>query len=396
MGINAANSGGNITHRPEPGHLALEYNVPANEYLMLQGGQFSKSRRHAVWLPSFLSRFDPDTLRYYLSIIMPEGHDTDFRWNEYVDRVNNELIGTYANSVHRVMTLAHKLPSDEGNPLSSFFDPSDFPQYSSDIQALMSAAIESMERQRFKEALRSIMGIAQLGNSILQIAAPWKYLDNQDSEEAKSALSALAYAWSMCRGLAVALRPFLPFQSDRLWTMLGEEKDIDTILWDEAFSFDDLKWNSSKPSPLFRRLDLDEIIATEMAVAEEGADSKVNESETTPDDTGGDYIDYEDFTKVEMKTGRITAVDDHPNADKLYVITLEDAPQSSRTICAGLKGVVDASDLLGLNVVYVANLKPRDLRGVISDGMLLAAEDDDGNVSVLTTCEDLAPGSIVR
>jgi len=396
MGINAANSGGNITHVPEPGHLALEYNVPANEYLMLQGGQFSKSRRHGVWLPSFLSRFDPDTLRYYLSINMPEGHDADFRWNEYVERVNNELIGTYANFVHRVMTLTHRLPSDGGNPLSIFFVSSDFSQYSSDIQALMSAAIESMERQRFKEALRSIMGIAQLGNSILQNAAPWEYLDDQDSEEAKSALSALAYAWSMCRGLAVALRPFLPFQSDRLWAMLGEERDIDTILWDEAFSLDDLKWNSAKPNPLFQRLDLEEIIATEMAVAEEGSDSKVNESDTSSEGSGGGYIDFEDFMKVEMKTGKIISVDDHPNADKLYVITIEDAPQSSRTICAGLKGVVDASDLLGLNVVYVANLKPRKLRGVVSEGMLLAAEDDDGKVSVLTICEDLAPGSIVR
>ena len=93
---------------------------------MLQGGQFSKSRRHAVWLPSFLSRFDPDTLRYYLSINMPEGHDTDFRWDEFVDRVNNELIGTYANFVHRVMTLTHRLPSDGGNPLSLFFDPADY------------------------------------------------------------------------------------------------------------------------------------------------------------------------------------------------------------------------------------------------------------------------------
>jgi len=294
------------------------------------------------------------------------------------------------------MTLTHRLPSNGDNPLTSFFDPSEYPEYSSQIQELMSAAIESMERQRFKEALRSIMGIAQLGNSILQIAAPWEHLNNQNSEEARSALSALAYTWCMCRGLAVALRPFIPFQSDRLWVMLGENTDIDTILWDEAFSFEDLNWNSANPNPLFQRLDLNEIIATEMAVAEEGTDSKVNESNTASDDTGGDYIDIEDFTKVEMKTGKITDVQDHPNADKLYVITLEDAPDSSRTICAGLKGVVDASDLLGLNVVYVANLKPRELRGVISEGMLLAAEDDDGKVSVLTICNDLAPGSIVR
>ena len=396
MGMNSANSGEKITHIPEPGYLALECNVPANEYLMLQGGQFSKSRRHGVWLPSFLSRFEPDTLRYYLSINMPEGHDTDFRWDEFVDRVNNELIGTYANFVHRVMTLAHRLPSDGGNPLSTFFDPSKHLEHSSHVQTLMSEAILSMERQRFKEALRSIMSIAQLGNSILQSAAPWEHLEKFNSKEARNSLSALGYSWTLCRGLAVALRPFIPFQSDRLWTMLGEDDDIDTILWDEAFTHDDLNWNPDKPSPLFRRLDLDDIMATELALAKDVPDSKVNESDTVPEDSGDDYIEFEDFMKVEMKTGRNTSVDDHPDADKLYIITIEDGPNSSRTVCAGLKGLVGASDLLGLNVVFVANLKPRKLRGVLSEGMLLAAEDDEGKVSVLTIGNEIAPGSIVR
>jgi len=396
MGMNAANSDDTITHLPIPGHLALENNVPANEYLMLQGGQFSKSRRHAVWLPSFLSRFDPDTLRYYLSINMPEGHDTDFRWDEFVDRVNNELIGTYANFVHRVMTLTHRLPSDGGNPLSSFFDPTDYQEYSSNVQELMNEAIQSMERQRFKEALRSIMSIAQSGNSILQTAAPWEHLEDPDSDEARASLSALAYSWSLCRGLAVALRPFMPFQSDRLWEMLGEDDDIDTILWDESFSYADLNWNSDKPNHLFRRLDLDDILATELALAEDESNSKVNESDTVPGDSGGGYIEFEDFKKVEMRTGRISSVEDHPNADKLFVITIEDGPGTSRTVCAGLKGIIDASDLLGLNVVYVANLKPRKLRGVLSEGMLLAAEDEDGKVSVLTMNDDISPGSIVR
>ena len=396
MGMNAANSDDTITHIPTPGHLALEKNVPANEYLMLQGGQFSKSRRHAVWLPSFLSRFDPDTLRYYLSINMPEGHDTDFRWDEFVDRVNNELIGTYANFVHRVMTLAHRLPSDGGNPLSSFFDPADFQEYSSNVQELMNDAIQSMERQRFKEALRSIMSIAQLGNSILQRAAPWEHLEDSSSNEAHASLSALAYSWSLCRGLAVALRPFIPFQSDRLWAMLGEDDDIDTILWEEAFSNADLNWNPDKPNHLFQRLDLDDIMVTELALAEDEPDSKVNESDTASGDSGDGYIEFEDFKKVEMRTGRISSVEDHPDADKLFVITIEDGPGSSRTVCAGLKGIMDASDLLGLNVVYVANLKPRILRGVLSEGMLLAAEDEEGKVSVLTMNDDIAPGSIVR
>ncbi|MCS5661764.1 MAG: class I tRNA ligase family protein, partial [Dehalococcoidia bacterium] len=283
-----------------------------------------------------------------------------------------------------------------GNPLSSFFDPTDYQEYSSNVQELMNEAIQSMERQRFKEALRSIMSIAQLGNSILQTAAPWEHLEDPDSDEARASLSALAYSWSLCRGLAVALRPFMPFQSDRLWEMLGEDDDIDTILWDESFSYADLNWNSDKPSHLFRRLDLDDILATELALAEDESNSKVNESDTVPGDSGGGYIEFEDFKKVEMRTGRISSVKDHPDADKLFVITIEDGPGTSRTVCAGLKGIIDASDLLGLNVVYVANLKPRKLRGVLSEGMLLAAEDEDGKVSVLTMNDDISPGSIVR
>ena len=181
-----------MSHTPKSGHLALESNVSANEYLMLQGGQFSKSRKHAVWLPSYLERYDPDALRYYLSINMPETHDTDFRWNEYVDRVNNELIGTYGNFVHRVMTLSHRLETSNGNPLTPYDMSEEHIQTISDITNLILKAIDSMEKQRFKEALRYIMGIAQIGNVLLQDAAPWKYINEAESPDRTRSLSALA------------------------------------------------------------------------------------------------------------------------------------------------------------------------------------------------------------
>ena len=157
MGLNASNKG-EISHFSLPGDLILEDNVSANEYLLLQGGQFSKSRKHAVWLPSYLERYDADALRYYLSINMPETHDADFRWEEYVDRVNNELIGTYGNFVHRVMTLTHRIDSKEGNPLQDFDNPSNHTHIITQINKHIDSAILSMEKQRFKEALRSIMG----------------------------------------------------------------------------------------------------------------------------------------------------------------------------------------------------------------------------------------------
>ena len=391
MGLNASESN-EISHIPKPGELVLEENVSANEYLMLQGGQFSKSRRHAVWLPSYLEQYDADALRYYLSINMPETHDTDFRWDEYVDRVNNELIGTYGNFVHRVMTLAHRLPSDGSNPLDQFDDPDQHKEIFEDIEGLIFSAIESMEKQRFKEALRTIMGIAQMGNSILQQAAPWKHLKDEESTERRQSLSSLALSWRICSCLAVCLRPFIPFSSDKLWSMLGNESDIDTILFEDSMKvIGSLSWNSDAPKPLFTRLDLDEIIKRELSLS----DSKDNDSPPSTEN-GGDYIDFDDFMKVEMRTGRILSVEDHPNADKLFVITIDEGSDSTRTVCAGLKGHYEPTELEGLNVVFVANLEPRKLRGVMSEGMILAADDGEGGVKVLTTEGDILSGSRVR
>jgi len=391
MGLNS-NDASEVSHIPGPGQMVLEDNVSSNEYLMLQGGQFSKSRRHGVWLPSYLERYDPDALRYYLSINMPETHDTDFRWDEYVDRVNNELIGTYGNFVHRVMTLTHRLQSEGGNPLATYDDNELHAETIASVNEKISSAIDSMERQRFKEALRTIMGIAQIGNSLLQEAAPWKHLKAEESAERQLSLSSLALSWRICSCLAVCMRPFIPFSSERLWSMLGNESDIDTILLEDSMNgMEPLSWNPESPKPLFARLDLDEILESEESLS----DSKDNDS-PTPREKGGDYIDFDDFMKVEMRTGRIVSVEDHPNADKLFVITIDEGSDSTRTVCAGLKGHYEPSELEGLNVVFVANLEPRKLRGVMSEGMILAADDGDGGVKVLTTEGDILSGSRVR
>lgn len=392
MGLNSSNSGNPPSSVIDSGELVLESNVPAMEYLMLQGGQFSKSRKHAVWLPSFLEHHNPDTLRYFLSINMPEGHDTDFRWEEYVDKVNNELIGTYGNFVHRVMTLSHRLDSENGtNPLLQYFDSSEHVEENEKIQTLLESAMASMEKQRFKEALRSLMNISQIGNGLIQHSEPWKYMREEDSPEKSKSLSTLAYCWKICRGLAITLRPFLPFQSDQLWSMLGEERNIDDILFEESFNLNsDFYWNNEKPKPLFERLDIDDILEREKLIAGTDADKL----EVIEEDVS--YIDFEDFMKVEMRTGKVVDIEDHPNADKLYVVTIEDGPDSTRTVCAGLKGIYQKEQLLGKQVIFVANLKPRKLRGIMSEGMILAADDGDGNVSVLTLDSEMPTGSQVR
>jgi methionyl-tRNA synthetase len=290
------------------------------------------------------------------------------------------------------MTLSHRIESTTNeNPLSKYYNLKNHEDSAIQIQELLRSAINSMEKQRFKEALRSLMNISQIGNGLIQHSEPWKYLKLEDSLEKSRSLSTLAFCWQICRGLAITLRPFLPFQSDELWTMLGEDTIIDNILFEDSFNFDnDFSWNSDKPKPLFNRLEIEEILEREKLIAGSSADDKEVKEEDV------NYIDFEDFMKVEMKTGKVVAIDDHPNADKLYVVTIEDGPDSTRTVCAGLKGIYEKDQLLGKQVVFVANLKPRKLRGIMSEGMILAADDGDGKVSVLTLDSDMPTGSQVR
>ena len=408
MGLNHANKGLDDSTPPSlpgPGDLSLEDNVPAMEYLMLAGGQFSKSRKHAVWLPSFLERFDPDTLRYYLSINMPEAHDTDFNWPDFVEKINSELIAAYGNFVHRVLTLGARLPDDR--PLSTF----DNLAYCSDemerLETLHQQATSSLERHRYKEALRTIMSAAQLGNQMLQAATPWKFLKDLDAEGAKDSMAKLAFGWRLSRYLAIMTQPFLPFSAQRLWESLGESGDVALTPWDSATDWTvSYKWGEAEPTPLFQRLDLEEILSQEKSLAGESSDSndpghsvkggKKKKKEVKKMPEGTTHLDFETFMEVELRVGKIVSVSDHENADKLYVVAIDDGSESGRTICAGLKEYYTADEMVGKSVVFVANLKPRKLRGVMSEGMMLAADDGNGGVKLVTIDGDIATGSQVR
>ena len=413
MGLNHAAAGNTdqdeiLSHRPGDLHLADD--VPAMEYLMLAGGQFSKSRKHAVWLPSFLERFDADTLRYYLGINMPENHDSDFNWPDFVEKINSELIGCHGNFVHRVLTLAHRLPSDGSiNPLSEFDQQDVSSEWKNKAEDLFSSVGNSLDKHRYKEALRAVMNISQYGNQLLQNAAPWKYLkdETRNDSEAEESLAALAFCWKMTRMLAIASQPFLPFSAQRLWESLGEEGEVNDISWNSSIDWNSpLKWNDEKPEPLFQRLDLEEILSQEQSLVEENVEEKdptrkvkgsgkmKKQENEAPE--GTTWLDFETFMEVELRTGVITSVEDHPDADKLYVVRIDDGSETGRTVCAGLKEYYSAQEMEGKSVVFVANLKPRKLRGVMSEGMMLAADDGTGGVKLVTIDGKIANGSRVR
>ncbi len=411
MGLNHANAGKNSTQPvelPSVGELALETNVPAMEYLMLAGGQFSKSRKHAVWLPSFLQRFDPDTLRYYLSINMPENHDTDFNWPDFVEKINSELIAAYGNFVHRILTLGARLPKTANGPFENLEMNSITAKHSEKLEKIHLEITTSLERHRYKESLRYVMNAAQYGNQIIQAATPWKYLGDKfdGSDAAKESLASLAFGWRICRYLAVVTQPFLPFSAQRLWESLGQSGQVAQTDWYSAIDWQaDMTWKDQNPEPLFKRLELDEILKQEQSlVSKEVTDSnpisnvkggKKGGKKMNKQVEGIQYLDFNDFMKVELKVGKITSVEEHPNADKLYVVNLDDG-DNGRVICAGIKQYYTAEQLTGMQVVFVSNLQPRPIRGVTSEGMMLAADDGNGQVKLITVDGQISTGSTVR
>ncbi len=409
MGLNHAANGKSsedLPKLPGPGDLHLEDNVPAMEYLMLSGGQFSKSRKHAVWLPSFLERFDPDTLRYYLSINMPENHDTDFNWPDFVEKINSELIAAYGNFVHRVLTLEERLPEDR--KLDSFENLDFCSEEISKLEDLHLQVTNSLERHRYKEALRNVMRAAQLGNQMLQAATPWKYLKDLDGDGAKESMAKLSFGWRISRYLAILTQPFLPFSSQKLWDSLGEKGDVDLVSWESAIDWNiQLKISPNPAEPLFKRLDLDEILAQEKELADDSSSggndpshgvkgSKKQKKEERKMPEGTTHLDFETFMEVELRVGKIVNVSDHENADKLFVVSIDDGSDNGRTICAGLKEYYTADEMTGKSIVFVANLKPRKLRGIMSEGMMLAADDGKGGVRLVTIDGEMTPGSQVR
>ena len=416
MGLNHANSGlsdQDPVSLPGPGDLALESNVPAMEYLMLAGGQFSKSRKHAVWLPSFLDRFDPDTLRYYLGINMPENHDTDFNWPDFVEKINNELNGTYGNYVNRIMSLGNKLGGE--NPLVPHDNLSLCVDEMDRLQEIYVQITQSLNRHRYKEALRHVMSAAQYGNQMIQKAAPWEAIKNIDdeSEETTESLAKLAFGWRLARFLAIVSQPFLPFSAQRLWTMLGQQGNVSDAPYESATDWSaPLTWSDIR-EPLFSRLDLDAILEHEESLVSSSQDESHDDpghgvkgsgkKPKTKEDKqmdkapeGTTFLDFDTFMSVELRTGTITTVEDHPNADKLYVVSIDDGTDVGRTVCAGLKPYYTIEEMTGKQVVFVANLEPRKLRGVMSEGMICAADDGEGAVKLITIDGEIGNGSRVR
>jgi len=313
------------------GGLNLPYDVPANEYLTLSGEQFSKSKGIGIWIPDVLKRFDADAIRYYLSINMPEKHDTDWRWEDFVAKNNNELVAIYGNFIHRVLTFIHK---NFGKIPAGKIDEEIWQGVVKNFEEIGKA----IEACHFKEGMKKVMRIAQIGNQYMNASEPWK-LVKEDVEKCKDVLHTLA---RIVKVLAIASTPYMPKTANKIWKMLGYKDEIYSHKWEEAL--EDIEENEiEKPAPLFKKLELNEIIE-------------------------------DPFSKLDLRVAKIIKVEDHPNADKLYILELDVGELGKRRIVAGIKPWYKKDELIGKKIVLLANLKPAKIRGVRSEGMLLAVD----------------------
>ena len=365
------------------GDFILPENVPANEFLNLEGNKLSTSKNWAVWLHEYLEDFPDmqDVLRYTLTANAPETKDNDFTWKDFQARNNNELVAIFGNFINRVVVLTNKyyngvLPT-----------PAEF----SEIDAATLAEVKkypeiissSLERYRFREAGQELMNLARLGNKYLADEEPWKVI-KQDEERVKTIMYV---ALQIASALAVLSEPFLPFTSTKLKSILNIDASDTTVQWNTVATLDVLLpagHTINKAELLFRKVEDQEI---EAQLAKLEATKKANlqmNKEVTPQK---DTITFDDFTKLDMRVGTIIEAEKMPKAKNLLVLKV-DTGLDTRTIVSGIAESFTPEEIVGKKVTVLVNLAPRALRGVESEGMILMTENADGKLVFVNPDED--------
>ena len=377
------------------GSYILPENVPANEFLNLEGNKLSTSKNWAVWLNEYLEEFpsQQDTLRYVLTANAPETKDNDFTWKDFQARNNNELVAIYGNFINRVLVLTQKYY--EGRVPS----PNDFTEVDKEIfiqiKELTEKIEQSLERYRFREAQQELMNIARLGNKYLADEEPWKLIKTDEQR-----VETIMYvALQIATALAIVSEPFLPFTSQKLKKMLRFD-DMDILpTWENIFVSDSLIKSGHQIGTsqlLFEKIE-DEVIQKQIDKLEnskkENMQAISNSKEITPQK---ELISYEDFAKMDIRIGTILEAEKMPKADKLLILKV-DTGIDQRTIVSGIAQSFDPKEIIGKKVTVLVNLAPRKLRGVESQGMILMVENSQGKYVFLNPdAEGIANGIEVK
>ena len=366
------------------GDYILPDNVPANEFLNLENDKISTSRNWAVWLHEYLIDLPgkQDVLRYVLTANAPETKDNNFTWKDFQERNNNELVAVYGNFVNRALQLTKKyfdgiVPAC--GPLTDIDRQTieEFKNVKQDVESLLDAF-------KFRDAQKEAMNLARIGNRYITECEPWKVWKT-DPERVKTILY---ISLQLTANLAIAFEPFLPFSSEKLRQMLN----IEYFDWNQLGTTDILKAGHrlADPELLFEKIE-DEVIEKQLQKLE---DTKRANAETAYKSKPiKQTIDFSDFEKLDIRVGHIKHCERVKKANKLLKFTIDDGSGTDRIIVSGIAKYYEPADLIGKDVCFIANLAPRKLMGIESQGMILSAEDFDGTLSVTRIDREVKPGS---
>ena len=356
------------------GSYILPENVPANEFLNLEGDKISTSRNWAVWLHEYLEEFPgkQDVLRYVLTANAPETKDNDFTWKDFQARNNSELVAIYGNFINRALVLTHKYFDGKVPALGELTDYDkqtldEFVHVKTDVEKLL-------DNFRFRDAQKEAMNLARIGNKYLADTEPWK-VAKTDMERVATIMH---LSLQIAANLAIAFEPFLPFSSEKLRSMLN----LKSFDWKELGRTDLLKAGDQLETPelLFEKIE-DATIETQGQKLLNT--KKANEAATWRANPVKDNVSFEDFQKMDIRVGTVLNCQKVPKADKLLQFRIADGLEE-RTILSGIAAYYpNPEELIGTQVCFIANFEPRKLRGIFSEGMILSAEDADGKLVLI-------------
>ncbi len=376
------------------GGYILPDNVPANEFMNMEGEKISTSRNWAVWLHEYLDEFPgkEDVLRYVLTANMPESKDSEFTWKDFQEKNNSMLVGILGNFVNRVLVLHQKYFDGVVQPLRNENRISGNRIEGLDLEwgpeGFASDIASHLEAFKFRDALASLMDVARAGNKFLTDEEPWKKM--KDSPEEVGEI--LHIALQVIANLSIAMAPFMPFTSRKLARMIGLRED--KLKWKELGNRELIPAGHSlgKPELLFEKIE-DAVVEAQIAKLMAGKEGLNKEKSKFP--AIREEISYDEFMKPDIRVGTILAAERIKKADKLLKLTV-DIGLDTRTIVSGIAEYFEPESLPGQQVCVVANLAPRKLRGVLSQGMILMAEDADGRLSFVRPAEHFPNGAVVR
>ncbi len=369
------------------GSYQLPENVPANEFLNLEGEKISTSRNWAIWLNEYLEEFPgkQDVLRYVLTANAPETKDNDFTWKDFQQRNNSELVAIYGNFVNRALVLTKKY-FDSVVPAAH--ELTDYDRHTiEEFKNVKETLGDNIEHFHFREALKDAMNLARIGNKYLADTEPWK-LAKTDMARVETIMN---IALQVCANLAIAFEPFLPFSSQKLRHMLGmPETD-----WNVLGSVDILQPGhqvAQQPQLLFEKID-DDVIDAQLKKLERIKQQNII-ANFTPRAIAGPCTP-DDFMKLDIRVGTVLECSKVKKADKLLAFKIDDG-LGGRTIVSGIAKYYQPQDLVGKQVCFIANFPPRTFKGIQSQGMILSAEDAGGRLVVIGPTGPVKPGVQVK